>query len=205
MQNPDQKTYLHSIVEDGMEASIRLPALALKKAAASIWMSEHLDHGVLEAASKIIDGKSALLRSTELHQGHMLLMKAIDVVIENGLPKPATSLRTAALRFLHTPELVNPILDLVKNQVPAIKSRNGILEDDDIDAITFLILEKTDRPGEFVKTLTEAFQTTPPLHNTAHRIFASILLSRVRDLSAPLNGSNNKKDLRETPLTARQP
>lgn len=181
MPNRHKITYNHIVSEDGSDGFVRIPVDDISKATTTIWIKENLESGVLEAAQAILVGNESEVDHRYLHEGHILFMKAIDLALKERPPLPSTNIRSIALNALQDPNYIQPILALLQKQTPPIQVKSGALSDNDLKAITFLIFEKTENPGSFARTLSQAFQTEPPAQSITHRMFTDILLKRVRD------------------------
>jgi hypothetical protein len=189
-----KETYTHTIREGNIEASVSIPVRELMTAAIHIAAEEKLSFTVLNSAFGAACGKEPDIEGSPSHEGYLLLLKAINrVVHEHDAPtqisKPQASqataqdyamLRKEALLLLRDPLQTHSLLMLHRHHPHTMCVKDGCLDNEDLKAVTFLILDQTEKPGIFLKELTENFKTTPPECLEIHKAFASSLLSRAR-------------------------
>lgn len=172
------KTYRHSVVASGMEIHVQLLIDDLLDAASALQSAGNCSTEAVKAMSRYLHDDMSGMNQSQFSQGMDLLDQSIELIKNATQLRAPSAIRSTALSLLHTPVQAQSIIERLQDRTSPIKSKNGVLEDGDVNAITFLILDKSEKPGVIRRSLKEIFETTPPDYTQTHVIFAEILIKK---------------------------
>lgn len=177
-----------------MEIHVLLLIDDLLDAASAIQSETQHNADAINAMSRIMQDDLSGMNQSQFFQGMNLLDESIDLIKHATQLRAPSAVRRKSLSILHDPAQAQPILDRLKNRTSPIKSKDGVLGDSDINAITFLILDKTEKPGVFRRSLKEVFETSPPEYTHTHVIFTDILIKKASYYVAARNKTEEVKN-----------